>query len=202
MGTPEIKNLSFQRYMNYLTEKTKNNPKGFEISEGKKEMKDVLYDLADISDCQDFERRLTRYLSRCQYKIKPFESGLHKRQFKSQIARMKRNDKDFLAAIYLLTAEEKTWNAVREYVTEDGIKYDLVNPVPTNDGYTLFQLARDITQGTNHITLKDISNLRTIKPQMFLVICKALAITSFGSGAIGIVPEDNDEGVIIFNVNA
>ena len=200
MKTPKIKNLSLQEYLNYAMENAKSSPNTDQITEGKASMEDALYALIGEMDFPNFEKRLGRYLERNQRVIKPFENGMHRQQFENQITDKNCSDNSYLAAIYLLTAEENTWRTVREYVSKQGIKYDLVDPIPSNDGYTLFQLAKDLTQGTKHASLADIVSSTTIKPQMFLIICKALAISRYGIGAVGITPRDPREEVVIFRL--
>lgn len=200
MKTPRIKNLSLQEYLNYAMENAKKTPHEDQITEGTASMQEVLEDLIDEVEYPSFNNRLGRYLQRNHRVIKPFESGIHRQLFESQITDKNCSDSNYMAAIYLLTSEENTWRSVREYVSKQGIKYDLVDPIPSDDGYTLFQLAKDITQGTKHATLADIVSSTTIKPQMFLVICKAIAISRYGVGAVGIKPRDPREEVVIFKL--
>lgn len=200
MKTPKIKDLSLQEYFELVKDTAEQTSNQERIHEGKATMREVLDELTDEVKHPTFNRRLGRYLERNQRVIKPFESGFHKQQFESQITDNNCSDSNYLAAIYLLTSEETTWRAVREYVSKSGIKYDLIDHIPSNEGYTLFQLAKDITEGTRHITLADISNSAVIKPKMFLIICKALAISRYGIGAVGITPRDPREEVVIFRL--
>ena len=163
-------------------------------------MKDVLDELIKDTDYPPICKRLGRYLERSTREIKPFESTFHGQQFRNLITDKNSSDHNYLAALYLLTAEDKTWRAVREHVSNSGIKYDLVSPIPKGDGYTLFNLAQDISDGKTHITLRDIADRCVLTPQMFLLVCKAIAISRYGSGAVGIKPKNPGEEVVIFRL--
>lgn len=185
---PRIKDSSLLEYLDLVMENSLGERRKDAIAEGDKTMREVLNELAGDVKHPTFNRRLSRYLERNQKVIKPFENGFHKQQFENQVTDKNRSDNNYLAAIYLLTSEEKTWRAIREFVNKNGIKYDLVEDIPTDNGYALFQIAKDLTDGTRHITLADIADSKVIKPQMFMVICKALAISIYGAGAVGIRP--------------
>lgn len=200
METPRTKNMSLSDYLDLIIEMIDSEPINSDISDGKASMKEVLDEFAKDTSYPPICKRLGRYLDRCKREIKPFENTFHKQQFESLITDKNSLDRDYLAALYLLTAEDKTWRSVREFVSKNGIKYDLVTPVPKDSGYMLFNIARDITDGTKHITLRDIADKNVLTPSQFLLLCKALSISRYGVGAVGIKPRDPREEVVIFRL--
>ena len=159
------------------------------FSDGKATMREVLEDLICEMKHPTFNRRLGRYLERNQRSVKSFESSFHEKRFKNQIEKMDFNDKNHLAAMYLLTADRRIWVSFEEEISQKGITYDLITKLNSDEEYVLFQVAKDIIDGTKHITLSDISNARCVKPKLFLIICKAISICRYGIGAVGITPE-------------
>lgn len=200
MKTPRTKNMSLSDYLDMVIELKNDDDENKNISEGKESMQDVLDVLVKDTDYSPISKRLGKYLENNHREIKSFENTFHKQHFSKLITNEDFSDRELIAALYLLTAEDKTWRAVREHVSRSGIKYDLVSPIPSDEGYTLFKLAQDITDGEKHITLRDIADCRVLTSQMFLLICKAIAISLYGSGAVGIKPKNPREEVVIFKL--
>lgn len=200
MSTP-IKNMSLSQYLDYVAEINTNAPDE-KIVEGKATIREVLTELTGEIKHPTYNRRLGRYLERNKREIKPFESNFHKQQFEHQITKKNCSDNRYMAAMYLLTADEKTWRVVREEISKNGINYMAIENIPADDGYELFQVAKDLTDETCHITLADIAASQITKPGVFMIISKALAICRYGVGAVGIKPiNPHEEEVVIFKLS-
>ena len=57
-------------------------------------------------------------------------------------------------------------------------------PKATAKRYTLYCAAKDLTLGTKHITVSDLSDADLVPPMLFRTICNAMAIRRFGLAAI------------------
>lgn len=195
----QIKKMSLSQFMDFMAENIVDTTETVRISEGDVTPREVLEELVNEIPERGFCGRLSRYLTKNKRAIKSFESSFHKQQFASLITSKNCVDTDYMAALYLLTADEATWRSVREFVGKEGIKYDEVI-TPSGDGYTLFCAAKDLTEGTKHIEFGDLSRLQVVKPSMFILLCKAIAISRFGVGAVGIKPKKPNEEVVIFKL--
>lgn len=196
MNTPTITELSITEYLNFVLEKSEGASKTDKFSDGKATMREVLEELICDLKHPTFNRRLGRFLERNQRVVKRFENAFHEKQFKNQIENLAFDDGNYLAAMYLLTADRRIWGSIGKKISQKGISYDLITKLNSDEEYVLFQVAKDIIDGTKHVTLSDISNAGIVKPKMFLIICKAISIYRYGIGAVGITFENEEEEVV------
>ena len=54
----------------------------------------------------------------------------------------------------------------------------------TERAYTLYCAAKDLTLGTKHLTVSDLSDTDLVPPMLFRTICNAMAIRRFGLAAV------------------
>jgi len=87
----------------------------------------------------------------------------------------------YAAAVYLLTADEKLWEKVGQYVLESEICFDRVRlGHVTLEQYILFHAAKDVYQGTKHIRLSELVDAELISDEMFRLIVNAFVVEKFG----------------------
>lgn len=88
---------------------------------------------------------------------------------------------DFLATIYLLTADIKLWLMADKYVKTESINFSNVRLKGISvNGYTLFRVAQDIYTGTNYLPISDLANKKIVSPQIFDIIQTAMLIRRNG----------------------
>ena len=119
-----------------------------------------------------------------------YRGKAHKEMFQSAIERCLNSDNAMLSALYLLTADKFLWSKVRRSIDGKRIHFSAVhlgNVSP--DAYTLFMTARDLYEGTKHITISDIADREIVSHKMFGIICNAMAIRRYGMNAVSIINE-------------
>jgi len=92
-------------------------------------------------------------------------------------------DKEVMAAVYLLTCHKKIWNKFKDHVDgEDGIcplvfdKFEARNQTEN----ALVTAAYDILFCTDCINLTDLTDRDSIPDEAFLTICHAIGYLRFG----------------------
>ena len=122
--------------------------------------------------------------------MKSFRNNAHRTVFLEVSRNMSRNNHAALAALYLLAADSRLWNQVKDFVQHNQILFDQMRPKNHSiNSYALFSVAKDLSLGTNHMTLCDLADTELIPPKVFAIICNALAIRRCGLDAIQEAPE-------------
>ena len=137
-----------------------------------------------------FQKRLTEYMKESEDAPMLYRGKAHKEMFQSAIERCLNSDNAMMSALYLLTADKFLWSKVRRSIDSKRIDFSAVhlgNVSP--DAYTLFMTARDLYEGTKHITISDIADREIISHKMFGIICNAMAIRRYGMNAVSIINE-------------
>ena len=122
--------------------------------------------------------------------MKSFRNNAHRTVFLEVSRNMNRSNYALLAALYLLTADSRLWNQVKDCVQHSQILFDQMKPKNhSTNSYALFSVAKDLYLGTNHMSLCDLADTELIPPKVFAIICNALAIRRCGLDAIQEAPE-------------
>ena len=122
--------------------------------------------------------------------MKSFRNNAHRTAFLEVSRNMNRRNYALLAALYLLTADSRLWNQVKDCVQHNQILFDQMKPKNhSTNSYTLFSVAKDLSLGTNHMTLCDLADTELIPPKVFAIICNSMALYRLGLDAIQGVPE-------------
>ena len=122
--------------------------------------------------------------------MKSFRNNAHRAVFLEVSRNMNRSNYAVLAALYLLTADSRLWNQVKDCVQHNQILFDQMKPKNhSTNSYALFCVAKDLCLGTNHMTLCDLADAELIPPRVFAIICNAVAIRRCGLDAIQEAPE-------------
>ena len=94
---------------------------------------------------------------------------------------------EYLAALYLLTANRELWNAAKRVIGRKEINFSTIHPKEfTMNGYTVFIVAKDIYDGDTHITLKDICDRYLVPDKLFDLFLTAIQICRLGYTYTGI----------------
>ena len=84
--------------------------------------------------------------------MKSFRNNAHRAVFLEVSRNMNRSNYAVLAALYLLTADSRLWNQVKDYVQHNQILFDQMKPKNhSTNSYAMFSVAKDLYLGTNHM---------------------------------------------------
>ena len=115
--------------------------------------------------------------------MKSFRNNAHRTVFLEVSRNMNRSNYALLAALYLLTADSRLWNQVKDCVQHNQILFDQMKPKNhSTNSYTLFSVAKDLS-------LCDLADTELIPPKVFAIICNSMALYRLGLDAIQGVPE-------------
>lgn len=122
--------------------------------------------------------------------MKSFRNNAHRTVFLEVSRNMSSRNYAVLAALYLLTADSRLWNQVKDCVQHNQILFDQMRPKNhSTNSYALLCVAKDLCLGTNHMTLCDLADTELIPPKIFIMICNSIAIYRLGLDAIQEAPE-------------
>ena len=90
-----------------------------------------------------------------------------------------------IAALFLLTADEKLWQLAKNTATEKAIRFEHIklSGIGT-DSYTLFQMARSLSTRQAKITISELSDAELISDPLLAVLVGAMLIARFGSDVL------------------
>jgi len=93
----------------------------------------------------------------------------------------------YLATLFLLTADDKLWCAVKDHVYLDLFDFKRMKLSGINtDGYALYQTARTVCMGREYIKLDEIADKTLIGDIAFKVIINAILISKYGFGMLNV----------------
>ena len=122
--------------------------------------------------------------------LKSFRDNAHRTVFLEASRNMNRSNYAVLAALYLLTADSRLWNQVKDCVHHNTIPFDQMEPKNhSTNSYAMFSVAKDLYLGTNHMSLCDLADTELIPPKIFVIICNSMAVFRLGLDAIKEAPE-------------
>lgn len=140
-----------------------------------------------------FQSRLNEYLKESEDHPMLYRGNAHKEMFNAAIERSLNSDNAILSALYLLTADKYLWSKVRRAVGSSSIDFHSVHLGDvSSDAYTLYMTARDLYEGTKHITVSDIADRNIVSHKMFGVLVNAMAIRRYGMNAVQIIGKGGD----------
>ena len=79
-----------------------------------------------------------------------------------------------LSALYLLTADQRLWSCCKHHINNGCVFFENIKLNNcTERAYTLYCAAKDLTLGTKHLTVSDLSDADLVPPMLFRTICNA-----------------------------
>lgn len=121
-----------------------------------------------------------------------YRSAEHKALFENAAAARNIRSSEFLAALYLLTADSTLWEMVRRHFGSSSIYFDDIRlgncPV---EAYILFMAAKDLYTGSRHMTAADLADRRLIGNRLFAVLCNAMAFRRYGKKALALARKED-----------
>ena len=134
--------------------------------------------------CPPFLKRFNEYIEN-EESIMTFSNEKHMAMFALAVKNAERENYALLSAIYLLTADIRLWNCCKHHINNGCIFFENIKLRNCSErAYTLYCAAKDLTLGTKHITVSDLSDADLVPPMLFRTICNAMAIRRFGLAAI------------------
>lgn len=89
----------------------------------------------------------------------------------------------YLAAAFLLTADEWLWDMVKTDVTDIGIFFDNMTIRGANtDQYVLFHLAKEIYTGEQFVSMEELGDSELINPELLNLIINSFILRYEGPG--------------------
>lgn len=135
--------------------------------------------------CQPLGERLSRYLKESEGKAVSYRNEKHKAVFEEITAKMDKQNFALLSALYLLTADYGLWKIMKQHIQKNKVDFADVSLKGIHEnGYTLYCVAKDLYLGTKHLSVSDLADTELIRPQMFMLVCNAMAVRRFGMKAI------------------
>jgi hypothetical protein len=102
-------------------------------------------------------------------------------------ARLDLIPRDFVAALYLLTANRHVWNRHKYHIDSKNFKIGFSKVSLENvsiSGYNFFRAACDLLTGTKYLTVFDLASDEIVDFDVFKIIVNSMAIEKFGINAL------------------
>ena len=129
--------------------------------------------------------RVSRYLKESEGKAVSYRNEKHKAVFEEITAKMDKQNYALLSALYLLTADYRLWKIMKHHVQKNAVNFAGVSLKGIHEnGYTLYCVAKDLYLGTKHLSVSDLADTELIRPQIFMLVCNAMAVRRFGMKAV------------------
>ena len=134
--------------------------------------------------CPAFRKRFNEYIE-SEGKPMTYINEKHRARFELAARNVHRENYALLSALYLLTADQRLWSCFKHHINNDCVFFENIKLHNcTERAYTFYCAAKDLTLGTKHITVSDLSDADLVPPMLFRTICNAMAIRRFGLAAI------------------
>ena len=109
----------------------------------------------------------------------------HRARFALAAKNVRSENYALLAALYLLTADGRLWSCCKHHIAANTVFFEKIKLYDCSEkAYTLYCAAKDLTLGTKHLTVSDLSDADLVPPMLFRTICNAMAIRRFGLASI------------------
>lgn len=145
----------------------------------------------------DLPERLQRELPQSERKVF-FINNKHKKLFTelldSSRGKMMVRSSRYIAAVFLLSADEELWKMVETDVTDIGIFFDniIIHGVNTKQ-YVLYHMAKEIYTGDKFISEDELADSDLISDEMYALILHAYFISVGGFEVLLRIWEDINE---------
>lgn len=119
-----------------------------------------------------------------------FRDAAHKRRFntlRSQQTISAADSQPLMSALFLLSADDFLWQRSRNAIHAGRIDFSAINirGIPTAS-YAVYQTARDLYQGTRHITLSDLTDPELVDDRLLRLLINSFLVRRHGLAALGV----------------
>ena len=148
-------------------------------------IEEILRDcFANIKDTI-FRFRVKMAIQRAVDTMSCFLNAKHRKRFEEGCALTRRNDAEFIAQLFLLSASEKLWSRAKKAWCGGNIAYsDISLHDLSNNAYVFYCAAFDYRYGTSHADIEDICNDEIVDFDTFCIICYSVAISTYGINVV------------------
>ena len=134
--------------------------------------------------CPPFRKRFNEYIESEENPM-TYINEKHRARFELAARNVHRENYALLSALYLLTADQRLWSCCKHHIINGCVFFENIKLHNcTERAYTFYCAAKDLTLGTKHLTVSDLSDADLVPPMLFRTICNAMAIRRFGLAAI------------------
>ena len=134
--------------------------------------------------CPPFRKRFNEYIE-SEKNPMTYINEKHRARFELAARNVHRENYAVLSALYLLTADQRLWSCCKHHIINGCVFFENIKLNNcTERAYTLYCAAKDLTLGTKHLTVSDLSDADLVPPMLFRTICNAMAIRRFGLASI------------------
>ena len=134
--------------------------------------------------CPPFRKRFNEYIESEENPM-TYINEKHRARVTLAAKNVHRENYALLSALYLLTADPRLWSCCKHHINNGCVFFENIKLHNcTERAYTLYCAAKDLTLGTKHLTVSDLSDADLVPPMLFRAICNAMAIRRFGLAAI------------------
>ena len=134
--------------------------------------------------CPPFRKRFNEYIESEENPM-TYINKKHRARFTLAAKNVHRENYALLSALYLLTADPRLWSCCKHHINNGCVFFENIKLNNCSErAYTFYCAAKDLTLGTKHITVSDLSDADLVPPMLFRTICNAMAIRRFGLAAV------------------
>lgn len=153
-------------------------------------------DLVNVAFCgiadHALKLRILYYLRESRNVSMLYKGAEHKILFENAVSARNIWSPEFLAALYLLTADSTLWEKVRPHVSASSIYFgDIRLANCSEDAYVLFMAAKDLYTGSRHITVADLADKNLIRNRLFAIFCNAMTFRRYGKKALELAEKED-----------
>lgn len=128
--------------------------------------------------CPPFRKRFNEYIE-SEEKPMTYINEKHRARFELAAKNILKANYALLSALYLLTADQRLWSCCKHHIINGCVFFENIKLNNcTERAYTLYCAAKDLTLGTKHLTVSDLSDADLVPPMLFRTICNAMALRS------------------------
>ena len=108
--------------------------------------------------CPSFRKRFNEYIE-SEEKPMTYINEKHRARFTLAAKNVHRENYALLSALYLLTADQRLWGCCKHHINNGCVFFENIKLHNcTERAYTLYCAAKDLTLGTKHLTVSDLSD--------------------------------------------
>lgn len=114
-----------------------------------------------------------------------FRDEAHQQRFEAAQKKNLTDSVQQMAAVYMLTADPFLWGKAQTAIASESIDFRTIQIHGVDlDGYVLFQTAKDLYNGTKHISLSELTDPELVSDEAFRLIVTAFLIRRYGAAVL------------------
>lgn len=174
-----ISNPNLRKLEAFMQEVPHFPPKGMKVDLDKLEDEILLFEVENVII------NLKQHKEKEKEKIMKFRNDQHRSTFLKEAKNQSLKNHRLIAALYLLTADTKLWDAAKNSVGRDDIVFENIRLKSGSEiVYILYCAAKNLYNGSRRLSIDDIADSALIKNKIFTLICNAMLIKRKGLAAV------------------